>query len=427
MPKERQSWGGGAVSDTVSLTTGGAANMMYGAKAEVMLFGGSSDNGIAVRSATSPRRGTPGRFGLTPRTGKNPITARPMTAGPPEDAIRAAEINAPSPLKMRGGGAGGMTPDGDLVVDIANVAGMSYPGRRQQFASPAQWGGAGGRRYARDPYTGATARTNSDGGVAGCLFGHSQERARSADGVRSAYGTIHPKDDITALYSHHNREEFGVMHGSHKRKIDIQYSQPPQHISASARYYEYKQHGRASSADPPPAPFATDANNDAPDTIFQKRKVPPPTGRRLRTDEDAFLLKTSRTPPVGAKALQCTDEEGFAVLLSTDPGRNRAPLSGGRMVRNDVGKGQSDFVQRTAVSRVQKEAALMEDRQRRCASAYLAEVDRMDKRATCDFNFISKNRAHNPGSAGPYPTPWALNLSAPHAASVGKPVPRWKR
>ena len=217
------------------------------------------------------------------------------------------------------------------------------------------------------------------------------------------------------------------MQGSHKRKIDIQYSQPPQHISASARYYEFKQPGRASSADPPAAPFATDVNNDGPDTVFQKRKVPPPTGRRLRTDEDAFLLKTSRTPPVGAKALQCTDEEGFAVLLSTDPGRNRAPLSGGRMVRNDVGKGQSDFVQRTAVSRVTKEAALMEDRQRRCASAYLAEVDRMDNRATRDFDFISKNRSHTPGSAGPYPTPWALNLSAPFAASVGKPTPKWRR
>ena len=97
------------------------------------------------------------------------------------------------------------------------------------------------------------------------------------------------------------------------------------------------------------------------------------------------------------------------------------------MVRNDVGKGQSDFVQRTAVSRVTKEAALMEDRQRRCASAYLAEVDRMDNRATRDFDFISKNRSHTPGSAGPYPTPWALNLSAPFAASVGKPTPKWRR
>ena len=194
--------------------------MSYGAKAEVMLFGGHSDNGIAVRSATSPRRGTPGRFGLTPRTGKNPITARPMTAGIPEDPTRTAEITAPSPLRMRGGGAGGVTPDGDVVVDIANVAGFAYPGRKQQFASPSKWGGAGGRRYARDPYTSPAAgmsTLSADDGVAGCITGNSQQRARSADGPRhSAYGSIHPKDDVTALYSHHNREEFGVMQGSHK-------------------------------------------------------------------------------------------------------------------------------------------------------------------------------------------------------------------
>lgn len=397
--KVRQSCGGGAVSDTVSLTTGGASAMGYGANAGVMLFRGESDNGATVCAVTSPRRGTPGRFGLTPQKSTNPITSQPMRRGTPEPEDVAGQQRASGEPR---------------VVDIANVFGHAHPGRRQEFSSPSSWGGAGIRRQERDPYA-----PPADGSV----------RARSADGAPRplAYGSLHPKDEPTALYPHHRREEIPIMSGSHKRKIEPEHHQPAVRLSAAARFYEFKNR-RASSAEPVVAPFATDVNNDAPSPIFQKKKVPPPTGRRLRTDEDAFLLKTSRTPPAGAKALQCTEEEGFAVLFSTDPGRNRAPLSGGRMVSNEVGKGQSDFVQRSNAARTTREATLLVERQRRCASAYTAEQERMENRKTRDFNFMtSKNRSHTPGSHGPYPTPWALNLSAPHMASVGKQTPRWKR
>eukprot|EP00742_Colponemidia_sp_Colp-10_P023587 GILJ01028136.1.p1 GENE.GILJ01028136.1~~GILJ01028136.1.p1 ORF type:complete len:196 (-),score=25.57 GILJ01028136.1:48-635(-) len=158
----------------------------------------------------------------------------------------------------------------------------------------------------------------------------------------------------------------------------------------------------------------------------QRKMVPKPEGRSNINDEDNFLIKTSRNDAQTAQS----GKEGFAVLLSTDPGRQRNPLDGMRMSERPS-KASSDFVARTKNQRLEKEQQLLLERRVKCAAAFEQERFRMATRKTHDETFMAtKGRAHTPPAsfrAAAEASPFAVGLPAPHMASVGKASHWWKR
>lgn len=233
----------------------------------------------------------------------------------------------------------------------------------------------------------------------------------------------------TVLYPDHNKEEQIFLQGCRKQPLTIE-PEPVAHPSYATRMYPVKQ-DRGVPYDTTET-FTQSATSLTPRSTTptavrtQRKMVPKPEGRSNINDEDNFLIKTSRNAPPTDRS----EREGFAVLLSTDPGRQRNPLDGMRMSERP-GKVTSDFVARTRNERLAKEQQLMIERRAKCAAAFEQERLRMATRKTHDESFMAaKGRAYTPPAslrAAAEASPFAVGLPAPHIATVGKSTHWWKR
>ena len=300
-------------------------------------------------------------------------------------------------------------------------------------------------------------------------YSRSAVGGRGADSINGVVGPsyfVPPADSFpalslgrTVLYSDHNKEEEVFLSGCRKRQVATPYggahrgqigflSEENEAASASSVVPYHSSGnggggvgGRYAHGRPQPiCPYDTDftasssyfynkKDDGSPATDLylrtQKKMVSAPEGRTNATDEDAFMIKTSRMPP--PEMMERSEKEGFAVLHSTDPGRLRSPLDGMRMLERR-GKVASNFVKRTNEARLGREQQLMLERREKCMRAFEAERLRMATRRTHDESFIAaRGRDHTPASASSTATPFALNMPAPHMSTVGKQTPWWKR